>query len=394
MPFLFLFFGKITGQTEPRLVKKITEEYVDDLEIYIERKHELYEYDGRGNEIFYTTIRFDDDGDYESWRQTKSDYNERGLLEKETFRRYNWDVKIWVNERWKEYEYDNDGCLVEEHFIENQASVNKFFLVFQNDDNCFPQIAKNYRIEDDSIAWIGEEERQYDLEGNLLYSSSVNWGQGGSNIDTFFQMLEQTFNDQNDLTSWVSTLNFALNGNNLSSFISTRLFDYEYEFENSFLISKKQTQRRVSSPNSQNQDTLVSNISDSKYEYTCDGLILKEDKSSDRFDFMGNFLSTRILKIHYVYEGEDACFDFENKFTATIYPNPTSGNFQIESPLLASGNTQVRVIDINGKILLEKLVRAREEKTSLDVEHLSNGTYFLQLWSGEHFVNKKLVIVK
>ena len=73
----------------------------------------------------------------------------------------------------------------------------------------------------------------------------------------------------------------------------------------------------------------------------------------------------------------------------SIFPNPTSGLLTISSTKL---NTQVsiQVQDALGKVLLSEDYK-EFNKTTINVDHLSPGIYFIKLVSGENVVTKKFV---
>ena len=58
-----------------------------------------------------------------------------------------------------------------------------------------------------------------------------------------------------------------------------------------------------------------------------------------------------------------------------IYPNPTRSCVNVSS---SSNIAEVRIIDINGTVLLQKAYRDCKE-TSLDISELSSGIYMLQV---------------
>jgi hypothetical protein len=59
----------------------------------------------------------------------------------------------------------------------------------------------------------------------------------------------------------------------------------------------------------------------------------------------------------------------------TVYPNPTSGNFNIE---LNNGlNKSIQITDVNGKIVLS--TSSLEDKININLNHLTNGVYFVKI---------------
>ena len=78
-----------------------------------------------------------------------------------------------------------------------------------------------------------------------------------------------------------------------------------------------------------------------------------------------------------------------NNNQVTVYPNPSSGSFIIET-----NNTTkqaLQIFDVNGKLVLTQAING---KTILDATNLADGVYNLSLINSNGIVNKRLVIVK
>lgn len=70
-----------------------------------------------------------------------------------------------------------------------------------------------------------------------------------------------------------------------------------------------------------------------------------------------------------------------NKLVA--YPNPVNSVLNINYHFKSEGNTVCKVMDLTGKVMLEKSITNRSETISMDVEALSAGTYFIQIVDSE-----------
>ncbi len=78
-----------------------------------------------------------------------------------------------------------------------------------------------------------------------------------------------------------------------------------------------------------------------------------------------------------------------NSLLANIYPNPSTGNFTIET---ASDSKQtLTMYDVNGKVVLTQPINGT---ATIDASALSSGIYNLNVVSDKGVVNKKVVIVK
>lgn len=78
-----------------------------------------------------------------------------------------------------------------------------------------------------------------------------------------------------------------------------------------------------------------------------------------------------------------------NADVVSIYPNPSSGLVVVKTPLL---NAQVNVFDINGKKVYTQITTSFE--TQIDLSHLANGVYQLNIVSDNQSFNYKLMINK
>jgi hypothetical protein len=59
-----------------------------------------------------------------------------------------------------------------------------------------------------------------------------------------------------------------------------------------------------------------------------------------------------------------------------VFPNPTSSNLTIQSKV---NIREIRIIDINGRLLNNFDAINEDQEISISVENLSNGVYFLRL---------------
>ncbi len=78
-----------------------------------------------------------------------------------------------------------------------------------------------------------------------------------------------------------------------------------------------------------------------------------------------------------------------NNEQITVYPNPTTGNFIIETTV--TEKQSVQVFDLNGRLVFNQNIR---DKTNIDATTLNEGIYNLTIKTGDRVVNKKLVIIR
>jgi hypothetical protein len=96
---------------------------------------------------------------------------------------------------------------------------------------------------------------------------------------------------------------------------------------------------------------------------------------SNHLDFMTNQMFI-YLDIDYFYDITD--IDEQGvipSFEVDIFPNPTSGFVQIKSNNL--GNSNIRLMDLNGKLLKQDMIPGGNGLVSL--ENQAVGTYYIQL---------------
>jgi hypothetical protein len=83
-----------------------------------------------------------------------------------------------------------------------------------------------------------------------------------------------------------------------------------------------------------------------------------------------------------------------------VSPNPSTGHIFIEMPLLAVGNLEkeihIGLSDMMGKMILAKKYSLTGDlfKEELDLSALGQGTYLLQVQTGDKLISRKIVLIK
>jgi len=77
---------------------------------------------------------------------------------------------------------------------------------------------------------------------------------------------------------------------------------------------------------------------------------------------------------------------------ATIYPNPTKNKINIE--LKNKTITQINLLDALGKLLIHKTIQHNVSKISIDMQHLPNGVYFLQIDAENNNYRQKVILLR
>jgi hypothetical protein len=76
-------------------------------------------------------------------------------------------------------------------------------------------------------------------------------------------------------------------------------------------------------------------------------------------------------------------------FAFTIYPNPSKGNFMVETN--STSKQSIQVFDVNGNLVLTQVIQGR---IFIDANNLIDGVYNLCLICNGAVINKRLVIVR
>jgi len=81
----------------------------------------------------------------------------------------------------------------------------------------------------------------------------------------------------------------------------------------------------------------------------------------------------------------------ENSFE--IYPNPSNGNFTVDTHMLKYDNISISVYDILGS-KIQKFENIKSFPFKMDLIDLSNGIYYFKINSGDKTITQKVIIAK
>lgn len=81
-----------------------------------------------------------------------------------------------------------------------------------------------------------------------------------------------------------------------------------------------------------------------------------------------------------------------NKDVFSVFPNPANNKVGLKFSDKIKGEVQVRLYDIQGKLIMNSEKPLQNKTIQLDVSHLKIGMYFLNVKQGIHEVTKKLLI--
>lgn len=82
----------------------------------------------------------------------------------------------------------------------------------------------------------------------------------------------------------------------------------------------------------------------------------------------------------------------EKNFKFKTYPNPFKDNVNIEFFTDNMLETQVQVIDLSGKIILDQKYTTELGSNALEIDlsHQPEGIYIIRIWNGKEFINSKV----
>jgi len=75
-----------------------------------------------------------------------------------------------------------------------------------------------------------------------------------------------------------------------------------------------------------------------------------------------------------------------------VYPNPANTQLSVSYGNIKSGNVQLELMDLTGRIVRTKTRTASENKTTINTSDLAEGTYFVRVKADEELVVRKIVV--
>ncbi len=81
-------------------------------------------------------------------------------------------------------------------------------------------------------------------------------------------------------------------------------------------------------------------------------------------------------------------------FDVSIFPNPNNGLFYLEIESEVAQDLDVEIIDLDGKIIRQFLIKSQSEKSiqTIDCQGITSGVYFVRVKSGQGVLMKKVLI--
>ncbi|MFK7774964.1 MAG: T9SS type A sorting domain-containing protein [Saprospiraceae bacterium] len=411
---LFCIFQNGISQEESRLKRYIKSFKSANDTGYVKNIESDYDYNINGDTSSIITKTYDVYDDVlESWEGMFYEYDSNQLLTTKSHQRYNIDVDLWITVSWIDYKYNSNGCLMDENIIQNVGSTLSTNNSYLRDSLCqlkSKTTKRKYLSSGDTLVFTDFTERTYYSDG-ISYEEKFYKDATGAFIGALRHQTVYIYNENSDIieyqeiffsgsgptqTNAAKFLTFYNELNNIETIehyksygdetiynIHKRKHFYNEYDENEFLIKTKEEEYQYYTfPNGIVE--FSKKILD--FQNSCKGIL--EEKYILREIYEDRY------KEEYIYEGINECLDLESlDLDMLVFPNPTSGYVEIISSIFQSGNTEILVYSIDGKVLLEKM-EINRFTSSLDLSFLPNGFYILQLSNGDHFVKEKIVIVK
>jgi hypothetical protein len=84
----------------------------------------------------------------------------------------------------------------------------------------------------------------------------------------------------------------------------------------------------------------------------------------------------------------------ETKWKIQLYPNPTSKLINIQSNILFTTKTKIEIYNSLGQLVQNHLIDKETMLTSINIDELANGVYFVRIKNGEQEETQPFIISK
>ena len=87
------------------------------------------------------------------------------------------------------------------------------------------------------------------------------------------------------------------------------------------------------------------------------------------------------------------CLDEENSSEISIYPNPSTGNFNLNISNVNAASVDVEITDVSGKVILSNAYNTNNGSVneSINISNVDDGVYIVRVNGGQSMV-KRIVI--
>ena len=390
-----LTISVVTAQSQASLTHKITEYFNDDTQEFSESVKEEYAYNDNGqlaesNYYYWISI---------SWvpaNKSEYTYNDDGFLKQNLFLNWNEVTKSYVNNRREVINYVDNKMMsqVVSKWV-NGAWVNDEKTEFVYDGN---NIASFTSYEWEETKWENDERGVVKYEGNKI--SEITIEEYENNV---WEFDEKTIYVRNPSTTNIEDIIYQDWDNgawqnderinyNISPSGNRRIETYyespdgiswveenkiEYAYDETKLMSNYRNPFQV------NLHLKNFGVDDEPHYNKILSSIISENEN----DTSGNPSWEVEGKTTYYYSDDTMGLDdLTNSNFVTVYPNPfkNSLNIQLKDQIKADAS----LFDVNGRLVLEQKIQTLN--TTLSIEALNSGMYFLKIRTDDGFVTKRI----
>lgn len=298
-------------------------------------------------------------------------YDDQKRIVKINKRRYNESVDLWITLSWDEFEYNDNGCRIKKKEIDNLNGLQNEWH-YEVDDMCrvvkySSPIYTNYFLyeyPDNNNSFISKEYKKMDNEYYLD------------------QLIDRKYNERGDV---VNNIVITYYNNGVDSTLKERVNEYDY-VEN--LATGYLLEKNVFSTKSGFGGTYYHEYRHI-YKYSCDGLVMQEDY------YTSPIIESINKRTRYEYSGQNDCFESTSKeLPITLFPNPSNGLITLDSPIFESGDTNIQIYTITGKLIVEKFSEFRKHDQKFNFSFLKEGIYILHLKNKNYYSSERVIIMK
>lgn len=261
----------------------------------------------------------------------------------------------WTFSSGKEYLYDSDDRLV---VVNTSNSI--FGIETHTDIDSIEYIGTTMNISqvsryrsDDGISFYKEEMQVYTYTGNVVNTLNYYGNDDSDDLTPIVRMVEGTYNyTGGNLTSLVGYLV-------VSDIVTTTLavqFDYTYD-GNGLLLTENQTG--------------MFGLMGHEYVYDADGFVTTVT-SKEEVNAGGSLYDYRVEHFYYQNTANLTSLD-EIEFS--VYPNPSMDIITVST---SNSINSMLIYSLDGKKMISQL-----NKNSLDISHLPQGNYILEVTTSE-----------
>ena len=368
---LFVFLNTGFGQEEPLLKEKIYLKFRKyNLEQY-KSYHQIIEYNDHRDTISKIVKYYEYPDSLVYWSGAFFEYDSENRISKITVQRYNWNVDLWITVYWTDFFYDINNCITKKILTQNAGGFMQTLTYHVDSDCTIFESTDSYSSYDFFVYSYP------DLNGSVTTKGFRNFSTGISEV----YQKKITYNGNKDLTRREVIYRDSTASDTTLFSMRKYIYDYTFDSETGLVTFKnrKYFSNHGTSPDTLNEKSNLRVTSFYDYHYISE---IREDHPYVSYQ--------KIL----IYEGKNDCFDFDQNFGTSLSPNPTSGLVRIKSNMINSGDFQLRVFALDGKLVFKKLCQLRGSQIELDLSFLRNGIYIVSLNNGKKITSGKLVIAQ